>query len=186
MGTCLKLRPKPCPLHSPIPAARSVYVSYTSTGHICIKHINTQHTRTRRTEMRCRLPQPFNDNLDEGINGEKKTGVSRALNYHYVNISYRIDRQSISCKTFHFIIGKEKEKKREKNSSSHHPIKHSPVPFYPFHLNPSVNESVTMVTSNFYKCIFSPPLLHRVLKTHPDSMIIVEALEVSNLRTFSI
>lgn len=111
----------------------------------------TQHTRTRHTQTRCRLPQPFSDNLEERINGERKTGASRALNYHYVNISYRIDRQSISCKTLHFIVGK--GKKREKLISltirSNNPL---PSPCS----NPSVNESVTMVTSNFYKCIFSP------------------------------
>lgn len=154
MGTCLKLRPKPCPFHSPIPAARSIYIPYTSTEHYIYIYIYKAYTYVHNihayaTQTRCWLPQPFNNNLKERLNGEKKIGASRALNYHYVNISYRIDRQSILCKTLHFIVGKEKGKTHPP------PIKYSPSP--PFHLNPSINESVTMVTSNFYKCIFSPP-----------------------------
>lgn len=96
---------------------------------------HTQHTRTRRTEMRCRLPQPFNDNLDEGINGEKKTGVSRALNYHYVNISYRIDRQSISCKTLHY-HRERKGKKKGKELVLPPPDQTLPRPLLPFPFEP--------------------------------------------------
>lgn len=132
MGTCLKLRPKPCPFHSPIPAARSVHpVHEYRTLYIYIYKAYTyvHNIHAHATQTRCWLPQPFNNNLKERLNGEKKIGASRALNYHYVNISYRIDRQTILCKTLHFIVGKEKGKLIPRRSN----IPLLPLPFEPFH-----------------------------------------------------
>lgn len=188
MGTCLKLRPK---APTPIPAAidPGIHPVHTSAGciHIYIykAYTHTRHTHKKKRGVDCR--SRLDDNLDERINGEKKTGtftrVELSLRQY---ISYRIDRQSISCKTLHFIVGKGKKTEEFNPSLSTPPSPsaiRSNIPLPTF--NPSVNESVTMITSNFYKCIFSPPSSPpRVENTPHISMIIVEAPGVNNLRTF--
>lgn len=101
--------------------------------------------------------------------------VELSLRQYFIIASIK---RSISCKTLHLTVGKEKKKKRKERNLSL-PFDEAPVQ--------AVNENVTMITSNFYKCIFSslrPRSLPRVLKTHPYSMIIIEASEVSNLRIF--